>query len=100
VYINYQCNANLYGELTAFADDTALTYSDPDLKTIYSQMSIDLKILNYWFGKNFMVPSEKTKYMIFNLWSSSYFEYGLFYHSYLCSDVNICKFQIKRFKDM
>jgi hypothetical protein len=91
VYINDLCNANLYGKLTAFADDTALTYSDTDLKTIYSQMSIDLKILNYWFCKNFMVLSEKTKYMIFNLRSNSYFEHDLFYHSYLCSDVNGCK---------
>ncbi|KAG8313850.1 hypothetical protein J6590_108242 [Homalodisca vitripennis] len=68
VYINDLCNSNLYGRITSFADDTALTYIKDDWNDIEEAMSIDLKALQWWFSKNNMLLSpEKTKYINFSL---------------------------------
>lgn len=89
VYVNDLCEGIFNGKITAFADDTALTYVDENINTIYEKMNLDLKLLNYWFNKNFMILSEKTKYMIFGLRCALSFNKEVVYHNVNClNDVN------------
>lgn len=91
VYINDLCNARFNGKLTAFADDTALTYIESDTEKLHRKISDDLKVLKYWFDKNKMLLSEKTKYMIFNLRGKTDFENKIVYHEFKCPESNDCR---------
>jgi hypothetical protein len=90
VYINDLCNAKFHGRLTAFADDTALTYAGSSLNTIKSHMKEDIKLLRYWFDQNYLILSEKTKYMIFGLRSEQTFNEDIFNHRPDCSAACNC----------
>jgi hypothetical protein len=67
VYVNNLCTGHFNGDLTCYADDTALSYSVTDLTTLKRQMQNDLDKLKYWFTVNKLMLSEKTKYIRFCL---------------------------------
>lgn len=68
VYINDLCQGNFKGHLTSFADDTALCYVEGNWEDVLKSLNSDLKMLKWWFLKNYMVLSvEKTSYMNFSL---------------------------------
>lgn len=90
IYVNDLCNGKLNGNITAFADDTALTYCYDSPDTIYDKIQEDLKLLRFWFDNNFMVLSEKTKYMIFNLSSRQSVYNELIYHDLCCKTHTNC----------
>ena len=52
IYINDLQNALLYSKSFIFADDTAIIYSDNDLRKIKKRMNIDLKLLSNWLNSN------------------------------------------------
>lgn len=52
VYVNDLCNGNFEGSVTAFADDTALSYSADDRGQLAQMISEDLKKLNLWLQVN------------------------------------------------
>lgn len=66
VYINDLCDGKFFGNITAYADDTALTYCVKQGYNVSSQMQEDLNILKYWFDLNYMTLSTKTKYLLFS----------------------------------
>ena len=52
IYINDLPNALVYSDAFIFADDTALLYSDKNLKRIRKRLNIDLKLLVHWLHTN------------------------------------------------
>lgn len=85
IYINNLCNGNFKGNLVAFADDTALFYQAESLIDLKEQMQHDVNALRWWFTRNLMVMSPKTKYIIFNLTKQTSFISALKYHEIKCS---------------
>lgn len=68
IYINDLCNAKLEGNLTSFADDTALCYTAGSWDLVQVAMNKDLESLQWWFTANHMLLSpEKTKFINFSL---------------------------------
>jgi hypothetical protein len=84
IYVNDLCNGCFNGKLVAFADDTAFVYTNHDLNSLYQSMSKDLFFLRLWFDKNFMILSEKTKFMLFSLRFDSKFNFPLKFHETKC----------------
>jgi hypothetical protein len=60
-YVNVLCTARLHGQLTAFADDTALTYDNREPQAVFYMMQKDLRCLRNWFDKHFLILSDITK---------------------------------------
>lgn len=68
IYINDLCNGSFCGNLTSFADDTALCYVKDDWVQINQAMNADAEALQWWFSNNHMLLSaDKTKYINFTL---------------------------------
>lgn len=68
IYINDLCSARLQGNITSFADDTALCYKGKNWEQIKISMINDLKAMQWWFTSNYMLLSaEKTKFINFSL---------------------------------
>lgn len=68
IYINDLCNANLNGNITSFADDTALCYVMNEWDDINEAMNLDFQALQWWFTDNQLLLSpEKTKFINFSL---------------------------------
>lgn len=88
IYINDLCNGNFNGRLVAFADDTAFIYKNDDIGILYDQMCSDLFFLKLWFDRNFMVLSNKTKFIIFGLRSKTIFNRPLIFHDFKCTTLN------------
>jgi hypothetical protein len=89
IYINDLCNGTFNGQLVAFADDTAFIYGNENIQELHNKMSIDLYLLRLWFDSNYMVLSEKTKFMIFSLRDKLSFQLPLKYHEIDCSKSNV-----------
>ncbi|XP_039295960.1 uncharacterized protein LOC120354047 [Nilaparvata lugens] len=72
IYINDLCEGNLIGSLTAFADDTALSYC-AETKTQLTQMiTSDVRRLNLWFQINSLeINAKKSKIIVFQLKSKA-----------------------------
>lgn len=67
LYINDIFKLKLNGEITLFADDTAIVYVEPNRELLEQKMRQDLKLLNQWFGVNSLsLNTDKTKGMLFN----------------------------------
>lgn len=85
IYINDLCNARFSGNLTSFADDTAISYSEKSWDAIKVAMNKDLEALQWWFSKNKMLlSSEKTKYINFNLKRDVDFDGPIYYKCVEC----------------
>lgn len=93
IYVNNLCNGQFKGNLIAFADDTALFYKSESLEQLKTDMQDDLNVLRWWFTKNYMVMSPKTKYMIFNLSHNASFLHPLIYHKSNCNSNSNCQCQ-------
>lgn len=66
VYCNDLCNGKFAGKLTAFADDTALLYSDVSWDLLNKKIENDLELLKLWFHYNKLrLNIDKTKIMYF-----------------------------------
>ena len=63
IYCNDLCQGRFNGNLTAFADDTAFSYSNPSKIDLFFEIQDDLNRLRYWFDVNGFVLSSKTKFM-------------------------------------
>lgn len=84
IFINDLCDGKFKGHLTAFADDTALSYVETSLNTVYNHMKTDVDSLNWWFLNNRLVLStEKTTYINFSLRHEINFQQEMLYK---CSD--------------
>ncbi len=85
IYINDLCNANLKGNLTSFADDTALCYVEKSWTDIELAMNSDLEAIQWWFSNNNMLLSpEKTKYINFSLREEQEFNNDIIYKCVDC----------------
>lgn len=85
IYINDLCDGRFKGQVTSFADDTALCYVGNDWETNRAHMSFDLELLQWWFTKNHMLLSpEKTKYINFSLRSEKIFTLNIVYKCVDC----------------
>lgn len=68
IYVNDLCNGNFLGQLTSFADDTALCYVGKNRTEIELKINKDLEALRWWFTENYMVlNTDKTNYVNFSL---------------------------------
>ena len=66
IYINDLPNALVYSDAFIFADDTALLYSDKNLKRIRKRLNIDLKLLVHWLHTNKIgLNVDKTEAILF-----------------------------------
>ena len=66
IYINDLPNALVYSDAFIFADDTALLYSDKNLKRIRKKINIDLKLLVHWLHTNKIgLNVDKTEAILF-----------------------------------
>ena len=66
IYINDLPNALVYSDAFIFADDTALLYSDKNLKRIRKRINIDLKLLVHWLHANKIgLNVDKTEAILF-----------------------------------
>ena len=66
IYINDLPNALIFSDPFIFADDTALIYSDENLKRINKRMNIDLKLLVHWLKANKIgLNADKTEAILF-----------------------------------
>lgn len=86
VYVNNLCNGCFKGKLVSFADDTALFYKADSVETLKIYMQHDVNALRWWFTKNFMVMSPKSKYIVFNLSKEVALPSPLRYHNISCND--------------
>ncbi len=85
VYINDLCNGNFIGNLTSFADDTALSYVKNNWAEVKHDIQQDLDALQWWFTMNHMLLSpEKTKYITFNLRSGAVLQDVILYKCIAC----------------
>lgn len=88
VYINSLCKLKLNGKLVAFADDTALAYSDSSWSKVYEQINVDVTKLSLWFNLHFMCISRKTQAMQFFIKEDKHLHCDpgkIIYHSQLCN---------------
>lgn len=94
VYINDLCEGKLNGKITAFADDTALTYCTKPPDNLTNQIQADLNILKYWFDSNYMsLSTSKSKYLLFSHRGTVELGSSLYYkcNDCVCKDiVNTC----------
>ena len=67
IYVNSIFNANLHGNIVAFADDMCLHYSEPSTVDIVNKINADLLTLRRWFDYHHLILSEKTKVMFFKV---------------------------------
>lgn len=68
IYINDLCSGNFVGQVTSFADDTALCYVGHSWEDNWDNMNLDLIKIQWWFTKNNMkLSTDKTKYLSFSL---------------------------------
>lgn len=88
IYMNDLCNGRFNGRLVAFADDTAFIYEHQNLNSLYDAMNEDLYFLRLWFDKNYMILSEKTKFMLFSLRKDLKFDEPLKFHGSDCRSLN------------
>jgi hypothetical protein len=85
IFINDLCEGKFFGNLTSFADDTALCYSEDNWQIVQQAMNKDLEALKWWFTVNRLVLSaEKTKYINFTLKNSFNFVDNIKYKCTLC----------------
>lgn len=85
IYINDFCNGTFKGNLTSFADDTALCYVYSDLNLMENHINYDLKAIQWWFTENKMCLNvDKTKYINFSLRRKFYFNDYLLYKCVNC----------------
>lgn len=85
IFVNSLFIQNFKGKLTAFADDTALSYSNKNHFNTFVEVSNDLEILRYWFNHHKLIISSKTKFMLFNLLGKSCDDMSFIYHYPSCS---------------
>lgn len=82
------------GSITAFADDTAFSYSSTNVERLYSEMQSDISLLAIWFKYNKLtLNASKTFYINFGLANSYVFQKPLKYHRVGCL-VDTCNCEI------
>lgn len=85
IYINEFCNGNFNGRLTAFADDTALCYTENNLNALEYKLNNDLMAIQWWFTVNNMLLNvDKTKYINFSLRKEFIFNDKIMYKCINC----------------
>lgn len=85
IYINDLCDATLQGQISSFADDTALCYTGDSWREIQTRMNFDLQSIRWWFAMNNMVLSpDKTKFINFRLRGNINFETKIMYKCLEC----------------
>jgi hypothetical protein len=85
VYVNDLCSGRFKGQITAFADDTALSYVSSNWSESESKILSDLETLKWWFSKNKLVLSTmKTNCINFSLRNSVEFENKIMYKCLNC----------------
>lgn len=67
IYSNNLCNDSFEGTLTAFANDTVLTYVANNDMILYAKSKSDNKLFRYWMNAHFFMLSDKSKYIVFRL---------------------------------
>lgn len=91
VYINNLCNRTFKGEITVSTDNTAFLYKADSIAELFSQISEDLRYLQLWFSKTFLVISEvKTNYILFHFKKNKkYMLENVVYYYTECSNNNL-----------
>jgi len=84
IFINSFLVQKFKGVPTAFADDTAFSYTNSNLSNVLFDVHYDIDIVRKWFFVNKLVVSNKTKYMLFNLVGNVPFNYKIKYHGPDC----------------
>lgn len=90
IYVNDLCNGSFRGKLTAFADDLAITYRASSYFLLQNNIQNDLHLIRYWFDKNYMVLSDKTKIQIFDLKNRHSFVNPCIFHEFSCPQNTTC----------
>lgn len=86
IFVNDLYNGELNGRITAFADDTALSYKSNNLQDLHQKMQSDLNKISLWFTCNKLkINVAKTNYMMFSLSGSADLPAPLRFHSPVCS---------------
>jgi len=84
IFINSLLTQKFKGVPTAFADDTAFSYSNSNLSNVLFDIHFDIDIIRKWFFLNKLVISDKTKYMLFNLVGNVPNNFKIRYHGPDC----------------
>lgn len=67
IYSNSILELNLYADKVAFADDVALIYSGASSLSLSVKITHDLRVLRAWFDHQFMIVSDKSKIIQFQI---------------------------------
>jgi hypothetical protein len=84
IFINSLLSQKFRGIPTAFADDTAFSYTSSNLSNVLFDMHFDVDVIRRWFFQNKLVISNKTKYMLFNLIGNVPYSHKIRYHCPQC----------------
>lgn len=86
IFINDLFSPKLFGSITSFADDTALSYSSDHVSHLSHMMQSDLNSIALWFAKNRLsLNAKKTAYLNFSPSASFFLDCPLRYHRIDCS---------------
>lgn len=78
IYINELLHLNTTGEITSFADDTVIFYSDVTWTNLKSKAETDMRnIVNWFISRKLTISYEKTKFMPFTCYRNRLPEYKM-----------------------
>lgn len=90
IFINDLCGASLNGNVTTFADDTALCYVGNAWSDLENSINSDMEALCWWFSKNKLALStEKTTYINFSLRGKIRFSKPILFKCLSCLSENV-----------
>lgn len=85
VYINSIFSQNMYGNITAFADDLGIVYSSKTSFDLICEINHDIDVLRKWFTKHKLIISDKTKLMFVNFTAKDPPDFNFYYHDPCCN---------------
>lgn len=85
IFINSVFDQDFKGNITAFADDMAFSYSSNSKFNQIVDINHDVNVLANWFSVHRLIVSNKTKLMFFNLIESPSNDIDIHFHGSDCS---------------
>lgn len=91
IFVNDLYNGPLKGHITAFADDTAISYAAITINELKLNIEHDMRWLWLWFSCNKLyVNVQKSCLVNFSYFRSFNFNNPIKFHSYNCTDTILC----------
>jgi len=89
IYFNSLLNQKFKGNVTAFADDVAITYSNKTMFELVCDINHDLDLIRRWLSFHKLLLSPKTKIMMFSIKTSHLCTSDFVFHDSSCRRFNL-----------